>query len=69
MLGTWEIVGIVVVIALIIFAGKNSSKIARNVGKNVGEIQVGLANSSKEFVAGLKESKSAVEDATKEIKE
>ena len=67
MLGTWELVGIGVIIIMVIIAGKNSSKIARKVGKNVGEIQEGLSSSSKEFIEGLKEAKNNMDEIKQEV--
>lgn len=57
MLGTWEMIAIVVAILfLVLWLGKKSPDMARTAGKSIAE-----------FKAGIKELPDALEDVKKEI--
>lgn len=55
MIGLWEIIGILVLVAIIYFIGKKAPALARNTGKSISEFKRGIKNIPEEVKAGMKE--------------
>ena len=68
MLGTWEIVLIILAITVVVILGKNSPKLSRKAGQTLGEVSNGVKESSKEFLEGLNETKKTIKEVKEDIK-
>jgi Sec-independent protein translocase protein TatA len=55
MIGLWEILGILVLVAIIYFIGKKAPGLARNTGRSISEFKQGIKNIPEEMKKGMAE--------------
>ncbi|MFT4261074.1 MAG: twin-arginine translocase TatA/TatE family subunit [Candidatus Woesearchaeota archaeon] len=55
MIGLWEIIGILLIVAIIYFIGKKAPGLARNTGRSISEFKQGIKNIPEEVKKGMEE--------------
>lgn len=55
MIGLWEIILMLLLVAIIYFIGKKAPGLARNTGRSISEFKQGIKNVPEEIKKGMKE--------------
>ena len=55
MIGLWEIIAVLVLIAIVYFVGKKAPKLARNTGESLREFKKGVSEIPGELKKGMEE--------------
>ena len=65
MIGLWEIIGILLLIAVIYLVGKKAPSLGRNIGRTIKEFKQGITQVPEEIKKGMEDEPVTPKDAKK----